>query len=232
MNRSQQNKLSMYRTVRTKCAEHQAAWQPLPAFVEAHIDFTTQLTRLEDLAAREPTQGITAAKQGRRDALVEDALTIAEAVTAYAEKQKDAGLAARVDFSRSSLVGKRDEDTVSRAQQIHDAATEVVVGLADYGVDAARLTALQVAIDGFREAVPQPRAARASGKTRTKQLDDAFADLDRLLEKRLDNLAGQFRKGAATFYTDYTNARIIVDLGGGRGGEETPAAAAPPAAAS
>ena len=64
----------------------------------------------------------------------------------------------------------------------------------------------------------QSRAARCprAGKTATDQLAAEFDAADQNLNEESDSLMPQFRSANATFITDYTNARIIVDGAAGR----------------
>jgi flagellar hook-associated protein FlgK len=100
---------------------------------------------------------------------------------------------------------------IKDCQNIHDLANTNLASLGSYGVTAAKLTALQAAIDGFKAIVSKPRDNIAAGKTVTQQLSDEFDAADETLAEILDGLIGQFQATNATFVSDYNNARTIVD---------------------
>jgi len=78
-------------------------------------------------------------------------------------------------------------------------------------VTAAKLTALQAAIDGFKAIVSKPRDNIVAGATVTQELNDEFAAADETLSEILDGLVVQFKDTNAKFVSDYNNARTIVD---------------------
>ena len=138
------------------------------------------------------------------------ALPIASAVHAFAVKNKNNQLATQVDFSMSDLMGGRDVQSAQRCQNVHDLANTNVASLGNFGVTAAKLTALQTTIAGYSQFISKPRDLRAQGKTVTGTLQDEFDAADQALVL-MDDLISQFSPAHAKFVDDYTNARIIVD---------------------
>ena len=67
-----------------------------------------------------------------------------------------------------------------------------------------------------------PRDAIVGRKGRTDAIEAGLTQLAALFKDRLDKRMKKFATKNATFFTDYTNARQIVDLGGRK--EEKPAA--------
>jgi hypothetical protein len=59
-------------------------------------------------------------------------------------------------------------------------------------------------------------------KSATTAIGGLFKDVDAILKNKLDKLVLSFRVTNPDFYTNYLNARIIVDLGAGKGPEEEP----------
>jgi hypothetical protein len=53
-------------------------------------------------------------------------------------------------------------------------------------------------------------------KSATTAIGGLFKDTDAILKNKLDKLILSFRITNPDFYTNYLNARIIVDLGGGK----------------
>jgi hypothetical protein len=210
MNTKQLNKLTMYLAVEGICDASTTAWQPIQAFADAYTDFKGHVTNIQTFAQSQTqdNSGIAQDKQAARQAMCSAALPIASAVHAYAVKTKNNTLAASVDFSMSDLMGGRDVTSRDNCQNIYNTANMNLANLANYGVTAAKLTALTNAIAAYNLLISKPRDTRAAGKTVTgnlqAELDAADVDLG-----IMDDLTGQIT--VAKFVGDYENARIIVD---------------------
>jgi len=109
------------------------------------------------------------------------------------------------------LTGERDADAIKDCQNIHDLANTNIASLGSYGITAAKLTALQAAIDGYKAIVTKPRDNIVAGATVTQALSDEFDAADETLSEILDGLIVQFQATNAKFVSDYNNARTIVD---------------------
>ena len=155
--------------------------------------------------------GIAQDKKASKAAMATAAQTIASAVHAYAVKNKNNTLANETDFTISDLTGERDADAIKDCQNIHDLANTNLASLGAYGITAAKLTALQAVIDGYKAIVTKPRDNIVAGATVTQALSDEFDAADETLSEILDGLIGQFQATNAKFVSDYNNARIIVD---------------------
>ena len=107
----------------------------------------------------------------------------------------------------------------------HDLAS-----LGNYGITAAKLTALQATIDGYKAIVTKPRDNIVAGATVTQQLSDEFDAADETLAEILDGLIGQFSATNAKFVSDYNNARTIVDTSASHASPNQPTPPPTPAA--
>jgi len=68
-------------------------------------------------------------------------------------KNKNNTLANETAFTVFDLTGERDSDAIKDCQNIHDLANTDLASLGAYGITAAKLTALQANIDGFKAIV-------------------------------------------------------------------------------
>jgi len=213
MTTKQQNKLAMYLATKSVLDANNSIWQSLPAFAEGYTDFTSHVARIQTLELAQVTDstGIAQDKKVSKAAMATAAQTISAAVHAYAVKNKNNTLANETAFTVSDLSGERDAEAIKDCQNIHDLANANLASLAAYGITAAKLTALQAAIDGFKAIVSKPRDHIVAGATVTQQLSDEFDAADETLSEILDGLIGQFAATNAKFVSDYNNARIIVD---------------------
>ena len=213
MNTKQQNKLAMYLAVKGVLDSNNAVWQSLQAFADGYTDFTSHVARIQTLELSQVTDstGIAQDKKASKAAMATAAQQISAAVHAYAVKNKNNTLANETDFTVSDLTGERDADAIKDCQNIHDLANTNIASLAAYGITAAKLTALQANIDGFKAIVSKPRDNIVAGATVTQALSDEFDAADETLSEILDGLIVQFQATNAKFVSDYNNARTIVD---------------------
>ena len=116
-------------------------------------------------------------------------------------------------ISDNTFARARDDARDDIAQGIHDEANPVLAQLADYGVTAARLTALQTRIDAYRMVIASPKMAIRERSTHTGLLKQEFSRADMIVKNRLDGLVRQFEDSNATFVANYQNARKIFDTG-------------------
>lgn len=210
MKTKQLNKLNMYLTVQGICAASPAVWQPLEAFADAFADFKTHITNIQNFAQsrEQDTSGIAADKHAARATMCNAALPVARAVHAYAVKTSNNQLAGETDFSLSDLMGGRDIESTIHCQNIHDIANANLALLAPYGITAAQLATVAMMITAYSSLVSKPRDTRAQGKTITSNIQTEFDAADDALTL-MDDLLGQL--GNQKFWSDYTNARDIVD---------------------
>ena len=216
MTATQNNKLNSYQAVDPVLEDHETTWQALPAFAEAVTEFRDVIPEINGLAQVQANGlGAVEEKQAAFDDMVGAADEVAAATHAYAVKAEDHELAARVDYSRSDIESGRGSEVVTRCRDIHSAATANLASLADYGVTAAKLSALKKKTDTFEGLQPKPRQRIAKRKSATQTLPQRFTTADVILGDRLDKLALQFKDTASDFYNEYHAARSIVDNPGG-----------------
>ena len=213
MNARQEAKLGMYNAVLTHVEANPAITATVPAFAAVATQLRTIYNSIVDAAQQEAqaTAGITMNKTQSRETLCTEAANIAAAVYAYAMSVSNHELKEQVNFSVSKLLQTRDELLVPVCNTIHQKATDNLASLANYGVTAARLTALQTLIDEFAAMIPGPRNAasvRAAARTSMAAL---FTQADELIKKQMDKLALQFKPANTAFYNAFKNNRIILD---------------------
>lgn len=216
----QENKLSMYATVIEVCNANNAVWSGLPAFANALTNFSNTVDAISNTRITQETilTGIAQDKAALREAMARLAERVGNAVVAYASVTNNNALRNKVSYSYSELIRGRDTISADRCRVIYTEATAIVGDLADYGVDAALLTELDAAIVAYTQIITSPRAALTTRKTSTAELKNLFKQADEVLKNQMDTLAKMFRDTAPTFYSNYLNARIIVDLRGGSSG--------------
>jgi len=216
MNQFQENRLSMFYAVQRVMLENNAIWSGTAAIVTTAGDLDARITSLEEdlqTQVRDIT-GHSKDKTEAEDAMIAQTLDVAGKVMAYATAQGDQALAEAMDITPTELRRYRDSVVAQRCQDVHDSANAVLASLAGYGVDAAKLTALQVAIDAYLSMNPAPRVAITERKNATTEIELLVGETLDLLNRRLDGLIQGYSITEPDFHRQYTDARIIVDLGG------------------
>jgi hypothetical protein len=212
-----ENKLSMYVSVNSNLDQFQNVWQGVPAFVTAVAALRTRIDAINSLeqSRNGGSKGATTMKQAARQAMAIAALEVAGAVRAFAAATGDAELEARVSFTSSDILHGRDTEAKTICQGIHDDANANVAALANYGVVANDLTALQAKINAYNVVLGKPRAAINNDSSAVEQLEAEFDATDRLLEGQVDGMAETFRSSQSAFYNAYSASRRIVDNASG-----------------
>lgn len=231
MNAPSNNKLAMYRAVLALLESSPAPLSGIPALAAKVTLLSGYIAEILQLANTQalPTSGSIA----DRDKLLADTAhavqVIAGAVLSYADENQMGELAARVRVRASDFNGRKEKQ-LQLATQVHDAAADVVGELADYGVTAAALAALQTQIAGASAALSRPRGTMAARKAATQQMPAVFRKADALLENQIDPLLLPLRKTHPEFYAKYKAARIIIDRRGGHDEAEPEAGPTAPGA--
>ncbi len=221
----QENKLSMGLAVQGVVNNNNSIWSGLPAFVTAFADYEAVILDIQSnrVVQEASTSGVTLDKAGAETALIEKTIAVSSGAHAYATTVNNNTLKKKIAYSPSSL--RQARDTVMRdiCQLIHDEVNAEIANLADYGILPADLTDLQNKITAFNSVVVDPREAITDRSTATQELVILFSKFDGILNDQLDKLMVNFKSSEPIFYRQYTNARIIVDLGVRHEGEpDTP----------
>ncbi len=209
----QEAKLNMYQVVQGYCAENSAIVDTNIAFKDSVTDFGVEVAAIDSGAQLVGTNltGIAADKTVSRSSLTTETVTMAGRIYAYAAKIGNNTLKQAADITDTDLRRFKDGELAPACQAVHDLADANKVELADYGVTAPKLAALQALITAFAADVPKPRAAIAGRKTTREQIRQRYENADSILRDRMDRLVNDFAANNAEFVAGYFNARIIVD---------------------
>lgn len=228
MNARQENKIGMGRSSRNVLVSHDTLVATRPALIVARIGLIQTISSIETIAAAQmvSTKGATADKAAARVVLAGVVMHVAGACAARALLINDHTLLEQVDVVRSDLLYGRDSIPVEIAIRVQDAAAAMLPALAEYGVDAAKLTELATKLGTYQAKLPAPRDMTAFIHAKTVELESAFVTLDEVLA-RCDKLMETFAESDPVFFTEYHAAREIVDNPGGVP-EPEPASPPPP----
>lgn len=229
MNKNQENKLTMYEAVSTLLKDNAAIVSSVVAMQSAATTLASSIQRIKDKGQEKTTvtAGKTQTKREAEDALVLAALEIAAALFAYARRTKNNELKEIADVTETKLRRMRDTELGAKAKTIHQRANAEVANLGDYSVTAEKLAELQTLITDYIVATGQRESSVAERSGATQALAALFDETDELLYDDLDRLMETVRSTETDFYNEYFAARVIKDIGLGKGATKPPAPAAP-----
>ena len=212
MNKIQEDTLNMYEATSDVLHNHELIWTANVPFSDAVDDLDANIDAIGNLRDQQEvdTTGVTDDKDLKRVTLEGQTYTIASATVFYASVTNNRDLLKKVNFTRSQLDKARDNELPGMSKQVHQAAAANAAALLPYGITAIMIAALNTAIEEFVDYISKPRAAKSETSAATEQLPKVYTDTDKVLEERLDKGMEIF-KSSTDFYTQYFNARIIVN---------------------
>lgn len=209
------NKLVMYHTVQSHLNLNNSIWTSVPAMGIIVSDFELLLTRIESYRQliQENKKGITQQKAAQQALVISHTYELLSVLYAMATKKSNATLAAKVNYTETELLKKRDDQLVSICLSIVEIATEQLTELTAYQVSGDELIALKEEIEQFDAILPTGRVSVVERKAANEKLKDLFLEADALLKNQLDRIMVRYRKSNTEFYTIYRNTRHIVNYG-------------------
>ena len=213
MNAGQEAKLTMYRATERHDDDNSTIIAAVPAFQTAFTNFKAKIAANINTAQLKdtPLTDIVVNKSSSRQTLGEIATDTAGIIFAFASAMGNQTLKQEVNFNLSKLLQTRDDQLTPRCQNIHARGIENKDALIDYGITAAKLTALQTAINNYAAETPKPRTALSQRKTLTSNLRQLFKDADAILTEQMDKLVSNFKAANPDFVATYETVRIIID---------------------
>jgi hypothetical protein len=221
----------MLTTVSGVIEKYQSVWKDHEAYsegVDALAENQSQIDEQKQIV--EGNSGAADAKELARQALATAASEVIGAVRAYAVKNADAELQAKVNYAPSEITSGKASDAVARCKTVYAAANEISDSLVKYGITAAKLTAFKKKIDAFDSVKTAPRQSRVEKSAAAQLLTQLVRSNSEILNEQLDGLMIQFKDSAPSFYNEYFAARTVVDIRGSHAngnGSETPATPTP-----
>lgn len=212
MNKRNEAKLNMYRTVEDICEANSTVFSANVAFMAAFNAFKAKIVAIIEKIQQDSLviTGIAEDKRVSKVKLCGLAADTASVIYAFASTIGNNTLKMEVDFPVSKLSKMRDEVLAPNCQNIHDKGVENLAALQDYGVTQAMLDALQEAIDSYSSETPKPRAAISNRKAVAADLARLFDETDEILKERMDKLVEIFKASHPDFVKIYESARRIV----------------------
>lgn len=224
MKDSLENKLTMYGAVVSLLEANAAKIGPLTALTDQLTDLKDRIAAIKekDTLANTASKGNASAKAADRIALMEDALTIVSALSAYGASTNDERLIELSAYNKSRLYGLRDTQLAIDVANIKSLADANSASLAGYGITPAMITELETKLTTFNASMGTKETGADVSSTAFEQLDIMFKDVDNFLKDQMDKTMKYFRNSDPQFYGEYVHSREIIDLGVRHKDEEGP----------
>ena len=216
MTSEQESRFSMQLVARDFLTGNATITATLPSNAGFFTAVTTGITQIQSIREQQEFDktGIAVNKTQLKTNLVALAIDVSRKVIAYATIVNNAVLLKEVKYTESELKKSADSILKDRCQVIYGRANANLAALATYGVTAAILTNLLNALNAYNTSIPKPRPGIADKKVATEQLAILLKSVDDNLAK-IDALVEIVRVTQANFYSEYKNARKVVETGVG-----------------
>lgn len=188
-----------------------AALTAVPAVASLFTQLGSFITKLitADVGSQADLSGFALSKQKKREALEKLGNKVSKALASYAVINDDLVLQKKADTPSSDWYKYSEETLITQATIMHQLASPLAASLADYGVTAAEVTALEAAIPAFINVVSDPTLAIDQRKQDNATVETVIGDIRQFLTNKLDVVMGSFEVDHAALYNLYKSARAI-----------------------
>ena len=187
----------------------------LPALLKAHTDLTATNSEIAALMESTATPAGPSPESTVKLSLLTDAVEscaeLTAAVHAYAVDNDDAELAAKSNYSESSLGSGTESEIVAKCTKVVSLATEVAAELDEHGYSAQDVTVIRKTVEAFGKSCPKPRQGLASRSSANKEITKLVRKGRRIITSRIDKLTLQLRKSDPALYSEYKTARKVLN---------------------
>src|SRR5207302_6040446 len=160
--------------------EFKSIWQTFAAIADMDTRLEALTVAIGKKSGVQGTRrtGVAEGKNRAQIVMIGSAAEIAGDLHSLAIKNKDDVLAAQVNIHETDLIALQDADVAPRCRTIYNLAVANAAALADYGVSAEDIAALDAAITAYEPKITAPRQAAAARKdvTGDSQQDENLAD--------------------------------------------------------
>lgn len=214
MNKTQENKLTQYYSLRKVIAPFQNIWsQDLP-FAGIYGKFAAQIPLLEKNrnAQETKTAGSAKDKTALRDSAEKRLNFLLNRLQSLADHQGNDVLAGKVAYTPTDVSRARDTALAGIANAVVETARGLLTDaslqaeLLNFRLTAALFDEVQTLTDAYNDSIPNPTADAARKKEATDNLAILFPQTDQLIAS-MDRDVEVFKDSNPDFYAQYQTAR-------------------------
>jgi len=214
MNTNQEDKHSMHLASQRCLEDNTDKLAEFVKYTEIKIALDNNLVNTGNIIQEQEKDrsGVASRKEQLRETLMKLTMSVSSSLVSYATVEKKPELLAEAKVTMSDLKREPDTKVKEKAELINRLGDENKVGLADYGLVAADLSALPAAIKSYFNAIPEPKLTTGERKRLTAELVLNQRATDELL-KSIDTMVKTKETREPEFFAEYFNARKINHTG-------------------
>lgn len=215
MDKRFENKLIMLKAVLSLLQQYQSLWQDATPLAEVYAYLKGLVAQIEEFkqVTSQSNSGLVAAKQNLQETLINQAFELASMLFAYARRNNDLVLQAKVDFTISQLRNLRDDELATKCLSVLTLGQSKADVLVEYGTTPEKLSMLDDLTNQYVEQLPNRRVTVSERKMANEKIKNLLAEALQATSEQLDRLMIRFKTSQPDFYASYLNARKVVDYG-------------------
>jgi len=212
-NSAHQNMLSAVVTFATNAANI-AITQSIAAFLAIINALKVKLDDIIKIQGdiNNPVTGVADQKELAKNTLVQTSILIMHSVYAYAMKNNNAELAAKMNVSKSKMERMKDSVLTGTVDAAIANVTEVLANLGAYNIDQDLLDAWKGKLKNFTDMVSDPKIAHDGIDVFRNKLQDLLRASVILMYNEADTVAMQYKLNNIDYYRGYRKARKLQPL--------------------
>ncbi len=218
MTRVEQNQLNMMKSVDQFFTNNQSHFSAHPAIVAAANKLKTLISDINSHSQVQAvsTKADTAIKAKAKSILIDTLLKVVGGMAAHAATTGDTRLKMTADITPSELKKMPENELMIKIRATYEAALPLATELAPWGVTQVDIDALNAGADEYTTKSPGIRNLKAKTVQATTDLKAKQDEANTHIKSILDPMMLPFKNLNPTLHGEYLNARVIVDLGGGK----------------
>ena len=215
MNKKTSNKVTMYEGLLTVLNENADKVSPIEGFANA-VEKFSQVTKAianKDVEASESRKGKTETKHSYKEDLHTLLLPVCSALHLTGKAADNQELMAKAECNESDLTRMKDNDLLTFATTAVTEAKANASAILPKGISAEMLNDLEAKLAAFKASIGKQGSGVSSGKEARATMKDLIKKADDIIKNELDHYMKIARRTDEEFYTKYTGATVIKDLG-------------------
>lgn len=214
MNKTQENKFNMLKTVETFLDDNQETVNIISELANHQQQFKSvcEQLSLKDEVKRTVRIGKSTRKYSEKGYIIRKALAVSGALYAYAKKTNNIELAQNADINLTNLQRRRDTELTGVLYTIKELAEQNLPALEAFGITTEKFNIFKEKILIYETAVGQSGVSSVLRSGAVREITELFREADELLTN-IDKLVTGLAEEHHDFVKNYFVARSIKNLG-------------------
>ena len=214
MDKRENDRFQMYKSVEEFLAKNGKITKEIPGFENSFTDFKQSIDEIEkkDNEYQITAEGSTQEKENAEDAMIDVLVKLCSLVYVFARRSRNEQLKAISKVTPSSLKYMRDADLLQRAKALHEQMVENKTAMEPYKITQDDIDKLKATIDAYEERSNTKENKFAEKKSARQELNARFINANEILSEELDSLVDFIKDTHAEFYGKYQAARLVNEV--------------------